>query len=439
MKKLFLMALAVMAALSFTSCNELINPSQNDSEGETLKTVHFYAVTADPQTKTVFGEKESNGYPTLWTTNKQVYLALAGVGGTAVRDAPVIPSADQKTAQFEAEIPQPPIKSEYVFKSISPSTAAAWTKADLPSAVSIPDEQTPTNASVDEDAQIMAAQSETFTSFPTSVNLEFSHVVAYGKFSLSNLPEGATVQSIEITAETPIAGEFFLDFAERTLTNPVNGRTKNTITIDPSSCTNGVYWFSLAPVDLQGQTLTFVVKTSTVDLTKVVTFPKGKGNFQAGQIASFSLDMTGTEPEKDPEFTLTGVISNNGSYELGDSHLLPAAGGTYTVNYSIANPGPLGERTRQVDYIGFYTDYGTWNQPLNGDKDVTVSPEHGTPVLNGEVVEGTITITVKPNTTGKDRRCRVCFVYWYQNDDGTYSKDYVWDNNGNLFIGQSAN
>ena len=151
MKKLFLMALAVMAALSFTSCNELINPSQNDSEGETLKTVHFYAVTADPQTKTVFGEKESNGYPTLWTTNKQVYLALAGVGGTAVRDAPVIPSADQKTAQFEATIPQPPIKSEYVFKSISPSTAAAWTKADLPSAVSIPDEQTPTNASVDEE------------------------------------------------------------------------------------------------------------------------------------------------------------------------------------------------------------------------------------------------------------------------------------------------
>ena len=426
------MALAIMAALSFTSCNELV-----DSSEEALKTVHFYAVTANPQTKTVFGGKESTGYPTLWTTNRQVYLALEG--GIAVKDASVIPGEDQKTAQFDAAIPQPQTKSNYVFKAISPSTAAAWTKADIPPAVTIPTKQMPTDASVDEDAQILAALSETFTSFPTSVNLSFAHVVAYGKFSLSNLPDGARIQSIEINAETPIAGTFCVDYSDKTLT-PVNisGWTSNTITIDPSSTTNGVYWFSLAPVDLQGQTLTFVVKTNTADLTKRVTFPKGKGNFQAGHIASFSLDMTGTEPEKDPEFSLTGVTLNNGSYELGDSHLLPATGGSYTVNYTIANPGPLGERVRQINYSGFQTDYGEWNQPLNGDKDVTVSIQQQ-PVLNGEVAEGSITITVKPNTTGKERRCRVYFVYWYQNDDGTFSKDYKWDNDGNIFIGQSAN
>lgn len=425
MKKLFIISLAILAALSFTSCNKLVNPSE-----EAINTVRFYAVTADQQTKTVFGEKENTGYPTLWTTNRKVYLALEG--GDSIKDASVIPSEDQKTAQFEAAIPQPVIKSSYVFKAISPSTAAAWTKADIPPAVNIPLKQTPTNASVDEDAQIMAAMSETFTSFPTSVNLSFSHVVAYGKFSLKNLPDGATVQSIEITAETPISGSFIVDYANKTLTS-VSSSSFNTITIDPSSSTNGVFWFSLAPVDLQGQTLTFVVKTDIADLTKQVTFPSGKGNFQAGRVASFSLDMTGTAPIKDPEFSLTGVTFQDGYYELGASHLLPAAGGTYTVNYTIANPGLLGERVRQIDYTNFFTDYGTWNQP----SDVTVSIQQ--PVLNGEVAEGSITITVKPNTTGQDRRCRVCFVYWYQITENSWSPDYKWDNDGNIFIGQSAN
>ena len=73
----------------------------------------------------------------------------------------------------------------------------------------------------------------------------------------------------------------------------------------------------------------------------------------------------------------------------------------------------------------------------NPNRDITISYEN--PVLNGEVAEGTITITLKPNTSGANRRCRLVFSYQYENDDETLSQEYYWDNYGNLFIGQSAN
>ena len=61
----------------------------------------------------------------------------------------------------------------------------------------------------------------------SSVVMQFTHVTAYGKMTLSHvtLPAGAVIQSIELTASTPFAGQFYYRFGDASLEESASSRT----------------------------------------------------------------------------------------------------------------------------------------------------------------------------------------------------------------------
>lgn len=292
------LCLAAFATAVFAGCSK--NDSPEILPDTSVKKVSFIAKTAD--TKTYFGDKGSSGYPTIWSDNQKVSIALnyGEVSGT-IKEATVVPSGNGKTASFNATIPDDE-SGEYTFYALSPAVAAVSWNATYESVnVNFPATQTPTSTSVDEKAHIMAGKSATFTDFPeetTPVTLAFSHIAAYGKFQFRELPETVTINSIELTAEENVAGRFYFypETGELSANSAGKSVTLDISELDIEKNNTTDFWFSFAPVNLEGKTLKVSVHTDAGVYAKTITFPTGKGNFQAGRVASFTINMTGITP-----------------------------------------------------------------------------------------------------------------------------------------------
>ena len=306
MKKIFnYLCLAAFATAIFAGCSKNDSP-ENLPDSSVIK-VSFTAKSADPLTKTYFGNKESAGYPTVWSENQKVSISL---NYGSAKQATVTPSATGKTASFTADIDATGATAPYVFYALSPAAAAISWNSDYESVqVDFPATQTPTNGSVDEVAHIMTATSSSFTTIPdadTKVSLSFSHLAAYGKFQFRDLPETVTINSIELTAQDPVAGRFyFYPETGELVANSVGNTVSldlSSVTIDKNNTTD--FWFSFKPVNLEGKTLKVSVNTDNGKYEKTITFPTGKGNFQAGKVAAFTINMSGITPGSDKVFKI---------------------------------------------------------------------------------------------------------------------------------------
>lgn len=270
------------------------------------RVIHFTAT--EIRTKAAFGEAENGVRPTLWTAN-DTELKLSLNYGSAVA-AQVTPSQDHVTASFDATIDFSGIDGPYTFYAVSPSSSA---KALSPSReawkVSIPCVQTPSALSADEGAVIIAAASEPFASAASisSVSLSFTHLTAYGRFSLENftLGEGETVSAVELTVTTPIVGDWYWACAEgeggHTLTDY---GASSTLTINTSRTSD--IWFGCAPVEVGDEALFVEVHTNLGVHEQLTAFPEGC-KFTAGECAVFSVDMDGAD------FTAAGSGGSNGN------------------------------------------------------------------------------------------------------------------------------
>lgn len=306
MKKFFnYLCLAAIAATTLVACSK--NETVEIVPEASVRTVNFNAKTTNPSTKTAFGDKTDAGYPTVWTSNEKVSISLNFASGVA---ADVIPSSNGKTASFNATLTDDE-SGEYVFYALSPAVAAiSWSAGDYNSVnIDFPANQAPTLKSVDEKAHIMAAKSTAFTEFPdedTPVSLSFSHLAAYGKFQFRNLPETVKIESIELNAAEPVAGRFYFypktgEITANSVGTIVTLNVDN-LEIDKNNTTD--FWFSFKPVNLQGKTLKISVHTDNGVYSKTITFPSGTGNFQAGRVASFSVNMDGITPGEDKVYKL---------------------------------------------------------------------------------------------------------------------------------------
>ena len=307
MKKFFnYLCLAAIAGLTLASCSK--NETVENLPETSVKKVHFSAKSANPSTKTAFGDKTEAGYPTVWTENEKVSISL---NFGSAKQADVTPSADGKTASFTATIDNDQNQSgEYTFYAVSPASAAInWSANNNSVQVEFPANQTPTLKSVDEGAHIMSAKSATFTTFPeetTPVSLSFSHIAAYGKFQFRNLPETVTITSIDLSAEEFIAGRYFFSVEDGSFT--ANNASKivtldvDELEIDKNNTTD--FWFSIKPVNLENKTLKVSVHTDAGVYVKTIEFPTEKGNFQAGRVASFTINMNGITPGEDKVYRI---------------------------------------------------------------------------------------------------------------------------------------
>jgi len=294
-KSLFAIALVASA---FASCQKI----EEDNSVNTTKTVSFTATTLE--TKTAFGELDGTRYPTLWTANDE--KVKVSLNYASAKDAEVTPAADFKTANFSVEI-EDDNTNAYTFYSVSPASAAIAINSNYMSwNLEVPSAQKPTETSVDEKAQILIAQTEEFSEFPTSVKMNYSHFTAYGKMSLLNLELGdATINSISLTASKSWAGRWYY-YIESGKVDAQSGSSA-TITLETNATEN--IWFACAPVDLSGETLKVTVNTTNGPLVKEIALPANT-KFESGVINKFAVDMTGIGFEESKVYSLVTDLSS---------------------------------------------------------------------------------------------------------------------------------
>lgn len=289
-------ALACIALASF-SCQKI----EESNEIQTSKVVNFTASALE--TRTVFGTPEGTKYPTLWTANDtKVKVSL---NYASPKDAELTPSADGKTASFSVDIKDDETGS-YTFYSLSPSSVALGISGgDYKSwSVEIPASQRPTENSVAENAQILVAQSEVVTEFPSSVKLNYKHLTAYGRMSLKNLElADATITSIALTASKNWVGRwYYYNESGQVAENSASA----TITLETNATDN--LWFACAPVDLSGETIKVTVNTTNGPLVKEITLPANT-KFESGVINKFAVDMDGIGFEESKVYSLVTDLS----------------------------------------------------------------------------------------------------------------------------------
>lgn len=299
MKKFFdSLFIAIAAMVVFAGCakQEINEPATSET-----KTVQFLAESIE--TKTAFGTPEDGTYPTLWSTSDAVKIL---VNLEQVKDTEkkvyVMCSDDLKSARFTAELVTPEADN-FTFYSISPADAFLGKSSGKGCLyVTIPAEQTPLTTSVDMAAQLLYASSETTETMPTSVELTYHHLTAYGKLSLTNLtPNVSSVSEIKLEApeDVYIAGNWDYYVADGSFAVR-SGKGSNSIVLSTTN-TNDI-WFACAPVDMSGKKMTLTVTTDKGDLKKEITFPENR-KFKAGRISKFTVDMAGVEVDtpEDPE------------------------------------------------------------------------------------------------------------------------------------------
>ena len=286
MRKLFNSLFVIIAAVvTFAGCTK---QEIENYVGDAV-TVHFVAESIE--TKSAFGSPDGTTYPTLWTENDEKIHILLNLNEEA--EAGITVSEDYRTATFSADIVAQSSTAPYTFYAVSPASAYLGKNAERFSAT-IPAAQTPLAGSVDEAAQILYAISSSYTEMPSNVPLNFKHFTAYGNLSFTNLElDGAVVSSVSITSSVNIAGRWNYMVADGSYTE---NSASSTITLNTSSTEN--IWFACAPVDMDGQTLTFTINTDKGPISKSVSLAGKK--FEAGKIAKMTVDMTGVkfaEPE----------------------------------------------------------------------------------------------------------------------------------------------
>lgn len=291
MKSIFksLMLVAV-AATTFTACQK---ESVDLGKAEQKTVITFNAQIENTETRTYFGDYvENEGYPTLlsgnevakfnhWTTqngNMENVVATVNDGSFTV--------AFYNTVAYGATI------DAYLPASAWADPTGTWydnyTSCVVASEYTIPAEQNPTPASVDEKAHIFKATT-TYQS-NDNIDLVFEHQVAYGKLSLANFDDTNVTQYV-----LTINGEIYVVNAE---------------------WTDNV-WFACEPGAVTEMSISVVADKGTY--TKQLAISEDNPlNFVKGQVSVFTVDMTGVNAGADvdtfnPDITLETLVYTSDS------------------------------------------------------------------------------------------------------------------------------
>ena len=342
MKNLFksMMAVAV-AAMSFASCSTDVTEEIAPAQEFTVK-----INAAAPETRTVFGTLDEGEYPTLWEGDETIKVALNVSTAKSVNIADV--SNDGASATFDEVTFTDDASGSYTIYAVSPASAANGLDTQYKSwTIVVPTEQTPTATSCDPAAQILVGKSATTTSVPSEVTMNFNHFTAYAKINFTNVAlNGAVVESINISSDGKIAGQFY-NYPTQDKANNTN-YAETSIKVNTSSITN--VWVALAPTAVTK--LTFTITTNKGAFVK--EFKGLTKEFKAGYIATFNVDMN----DIDLLSKKYEIVKNITDLAEGDNVIIAAAdydkvmsNTTNETNIGSANAAKSG------DYI--YTDDDT--------------------------------------------------------------------------------
>ena len=322
MKKVFKSILVtVAAALAFASCQR-----EGDVNGTEGRTVRFLA--GPVETRTAFSTPDATGqYPVLWTENDtKVKVSLNMASGV---DATVTPNG--ATAEFEASVNTENAEAPYTFYALSPATAYfSISSKYMDWGLQISSDQVPSAGTPDEAAQVLAGVSAACTSLDEVITVNFSHVTAYGRMTLTGLDlAGAAVTGVSLTAAQPISGRFYYyvaDTEEHEAGELVALSASNTLNLETASLED--IWFACAPADLSGTELKVTVYTADGPYEKTITLPANR-KFQAGRIAKFTVNMTGAVHKESQVYEL---VTDPAELTPGSQVIIANAAGEYAVS-----------------------------------------------------------------------------------------------------------
>ena len=284
MKNLFKKTmLFAAAAMAFVSC-------ENDTtDVNTLPGVEVTVNATVEGTKSHFGDYNATDktYPTLWDGTEQWAVCL---NNTKV-DAKEIEFSNGNTAARATVTFNEPeaYNGKYTLFAVSPLARFVSVKMESDYIrFRVPGSQIPSATSCDATAQVLIAQSEASETV-SGFDVAFKHATAYGKFSFVNVAEGGTVTGVTIkSADVALAGRYV--YAPSTKTISFLDEAVYEINLTTNTTTD--LWFACGPAQVQGKKLTFIINTDKGDLEKEVTMP---GNFVAGKVATFKIDMAGID------------------------------------------------------------------------------------------------------------------------------------------------
>ena len=268
MKNLFksLMLVAV-AAMTFTAC-------QNDNgEMDMLvkKTVIEFTAGFDADTRSHFGDKVGDSYPSFWEGGEQVAFVApaADYDGTYTAYAEAVKLDDEgKSATFTVEFDNP-IKAG----TVKAYLGTGWNT--LEDYAYIPWSQTPRASSVDAEA-FMASASFEYDGVNMNVNGSFKHGVAYGKMTVNGF-DGKNISEVAIS---------LLD---------KDAEYPNQYTLYTEELDEHTYWFATEACEAQEFTVSVVV--DGVSYSKSVTLTADKPlNFNVGRVSTFSVSNLAKDP-----------------------------------------------------------------------------------------------------------------------------------------------
>lgn len=315
MKKLMkFFGIVAVAAMSLTACqNEFDEQVNINKEGVT---VDFYA---EIPTRSAFGEKENGAYPAAWTgtetalfflnENSDVKYANNSEAGESAKFTVTFDATDLTEGAIYAFSPQGVYNTaDGVFKGGFTSTILDGpnkdgTLKDYNNAyLVVPSTQTPLANSVDEAAHALLAVKNYTDGVPSSVNLNFEHVLAYGKMTVKNFAHD--IKSIKLQFPTNVAGTGCYCFYADKNTNKVYDVTNakdSAITLNVAELTADAYWFSVVPTGTLSGDITITI-TDSGDNTYTKTLgTNGKLAFERGKVSNFAVDMAGVEADVEPE------------------------------------------------------------------------------------------------------------------------------------------
>ena len=324
-------AIAAMAA-ALLSCarEELKAPVQ----GPSAETVELEVTGSVPATRTSFGTPTADSYPVLWSESGESVRLYERVDGASWSDKNMsvsyTPSSGLTTSSFKFNI-VPQIASRFDYYVVYPANGLTYQIKNLDSQdqwlntvrLGTVGTQVPRPGSVDSRFTYLIGKKEGLSKQPSSLDVEFRHILAYAKMTVRNLSVASTdsLSAVRITFNDKSHVIGFIDYRieEDQVDLTRANASKQYIDINPKNLTvrpEGFdVWFAVAPMTVAaGESITFSFTTGAGDVTKTVFVPDGKPmEFKRGRVLEFAVDMSGTSIPKKLQFdfaTDDGTLPN---------------------------------------------------------------------------------------------------------------------------------
>lgn len=304
--------LIAAAAMTFTSCQKEDKAQVNDGKG-TVK-VNFTSV-ADG-TKTYFGDRTTDKYPTLWTGDEKVGITYLDTDLDNEGNNVVEVNGKGETTTFSAELAEPSSKEGSIFV-FSPWYKGNYTDADAGgftrysstnknANVVIPTTQVSTPTSCDPKAQLLVAKYDFTNGVANNVDVIFTHATAYGKVTINGVDAKIKTVKIDFGQNVTGTGLYYYTADNEQYGNKAGelkagNKYNNTyVEIDNSKypC-DKTFWFGIPAISCEGKTVVVTVTDENdKEYTKAITSESKVLKFEQGKISSFTVTVVPKSDEK---------------------------------------------------------------------------------------------------------------------------------------------